>query len=46
MSACLQTIRDELDRTAAQRLLRDIEPSAMPGGQPCRCFEEKLINFV
>jgi hypothetical protein len=27
MSACLKTLRNDLDRTAAKKLLRDIEPA-------------------
>lgn len=41
MSACMETLRNELDRTAAKRLLRDVDPAQCLGGEPADASKKK-----
>ena len=41
MSACLESLQSELDRTATKRLLRDVEPAQCLGSEPADVSKTK-----
>ena len=41
MSACLESLRSELDRAASKRLLRDVDPAQCLGSEPADASKKK-----